>query len=346
MRWIDVSPYAWYYRDVLDAARLYLIPNGTEIDALFSSIPYNRFKKDKGRIVKSYISTENQVEFDLPGYVPSDDNPVFCYVEGIPVQVETDKDKVFLPSPVTAGLEVVVMAMGVPDLVTVGCHDTPALVHRGNYPSAKLKHQAKYTFDINYHLNEVATAMGRKLKRIDLGLNPGEDVQEAMRRVVGYERNVFTIVNGVLYTSFELWNIPITVEYNYKGANGQILHTAEKVIPTSDIVAWNDRFFPEVTLLRSEFMALLQRMRKNLYNRFTDREYVPFVNNERNIPDIPQDKWYSDDVYDILNEKFLDGCYVFPLYEDGTFNPEGCITRAEAVTYLHRFIEWALERFR
>lgn len=344
LQWVDVSPYAWYYRDVLDASRLRLDPNDNK--TLFESIPYNAFKPGKGRIVKSYISTENQIEFPLPGYVPSDDNPVYCYVEGVPVQVETDKDKVFLPNPISAGLEVVVMAMGVPDLRQEGCHLTPYMVHPGTYPSAELKHKAEYVFNINYHLNEVATALGRKLRRIDLNLNPGEPVQDAMRAKVGYDRNVFTIVNGVLYTSFELWNIPITVEYNYRGANGQIMHTSEKVIPTSQIVGWNDRFFPDVTLLRAEFMALLQRIRKNLYNRFTDRVYEPVLNNERNIKDIPLDKWYSEDLLDILNEKYLDGCYVFPLYEDNTFNPEGCITRAEAVTYLHRFIEWALERFR
>jgi hypothetical protein len=136
------------------------------------------------------------------------------------------------------------------------------------------------------------------------------------------------------------------VEYNYKGANGQILHTSETVIPSTDVVAWNDRFFPDVVMQKAEFMVLLQRIRLNIYNRFTDRDYTVIANNERNIPDINYGKWYSDDLFDILNEKYLDGCYVFPLYEDDTFAPDSCISRAEAVTYLHRFIEWALERFR
>lgn len=344
LQWIDVSPYDWFYRDVLDASRLILDPNDNK--TLFESIPYNAFKPGKERIVKSYISTENQIEFPLPGYTPSDDNPVYCYVDGVPVQVETDKDKVFLPNPISAGLEVIVIAMGEPAYRQEGCQYTPYTIHDGVYPSVELKNKSEYVFDINFHLNEVATALGRKLKRIDLGLFPGQSVQEAMKEKVGYRRNMFTIVNGVLYTSYELWNIPITVEYNYRGPNGQIMHTSEKVIPTSPAVRWNDRFFPDVTLLRAEFMSLLQRIRKNLYNRFTDRVHKPVINNERNIKDIPMDKWYSEDLLDILNEKYLDGCYVFPLYEDGTFNPEGCITRAEAVTYLHRFIEWALERFR
>ncbi len=344
IRWVDVSPYSWYYRDVLDAGRLQLFLDDT--DTLFESIPYNKFVSGKERIVKSYISNEGDMEFALPGYVPSDDNPVTCYVGGVPVIVETDKDKVFLPNPISAGIEVIVMAFGVPDLRQDGCHKTPYIHKVGNYPGVALKHEAKYIFNINYTLNESATAMGRKLKRVDLNRTPGETIQEGMRRVVGYDRNIFTIEEGRLCTSFEFWNVPITVEYNYKGANGQILHTRETVIPTSYYTEWNDRFFPDVTLLRMEFMVLLQRLRKSIYNRFTDREYIPMVNNERNIKDIPLDKWYSEDVLDILNERYLDGCYVFPLYEDNTFNPMGCITRAEAATYLHRFIEWALERFR
>lgn len=344
LRWVDISPYSWYYRDVLDAGRLQLFLDDTR--TLFESIPYNLFESGKERIVKSYISTEDQMEFALPGYIPSDENPVTCYVGGVPVNVDTDENKVFLPNPISAGIEVIVMAYGVPAMTQDGCHKTPSLVHPGNYPGIRLKHESAYVFNINYTLNESATSMGRKLKRINLNRNPGETIQEAMHRVVGYERNVFTIENGRLCTSFEFWNVPITVEYNYKGAKGQILHTRETVIPSADIVAWNDRFFPDVTLLRCEFMVLLQRLRRSIYNRFTDREYIPIANNERGIKDISYDHWYSEDVLDILNERYLDGCYVFPLYADNSFNPDGCITRAEAVTYLHRFIEWALERFR
>lgn len=344
MYWIDVNPYDWFYRDVLDASRLYL--DADEETSLFDSIAYNKFVPGKERIVRSYISTEHQIEFDLPGYTPSDDNPVYCYVDGVPVRVETDRDKVYLPNPISAGQEVVIMAMGVPEYEEVGCKKTPVLIHRGIYPSADLMNKNNYTFHPNYSLNETATALGRKLRRVYVERYPGESIQDALHRQIGYKRDVFTIVDGVLYTSFEYWNVPVTVEYNYHGPNGQVLHTVERVIPTSEIVGWNDRFFPDVTMSRAEFMVLLQRIRKNLYLRFTDREYVPFITNERGIPDIDTSAWWADDVLDILNEKYLDGCYVFPLYADGTFNPDGCITRAEAVTYLHRFIEWALERFR
>jgi len=342
MRWVDVSPYSWYYRDVLDSARVELDIDG---NALFESIPYNRFVENRGRLVKTYISVENQIEFAFPGYIPSTANPVYAYVEGSPVLVETEANKVFMPNPLSAGLEVTITAMGEPQLVKYGCRNIPVTDFRGTFPSANLSKKANYIFDYNYSLNEIATSLGRKLKRVEISLYPGQNIQDALHDQIGYTRNVFTIINGVLYTSFEYWNMPIIVEYNYK-VGEQIMHTSERVVPTSDIVAWNDRFFPNVVLTRAEFFSLLQRLRKNLYNRFTDREYVPFVNNEREIPDIPDGQWYTDDVYDIINEKFLDGCYVFPLYEDNTFNPTGCITRAESVTYLHRFIEWALERFR
>jgi hypothetical protein len=344
LRWVDVSPYSWYYRDVLDAGRLQLSMDDTK--TLFESIPYNKFVTGQGRLVQSYISTEGQIEFALPGYIPSDSNPVLCFVDGVPVQVDTEPNKVFLPNPISAGMAVVVSASGTPDMVLDGCRVTPSLIHGGNYPGVILKHETEYVFNINYTLNENASAMGRKLRRIDLDRISGESIQEAMHRVVGYDRNLFTIEDGRLCTSFEFWNVPITIEYNYKGANGEIMHTVETLIPSSDVVVWNDRFFPDVVMNKAEFMTLLQRIRINLYNRFTDRDYEIIANNERNINDIGYGAWYSDGLLDILNEKFLDGCYVFPLYEDNSFNPTGCISRAEAVTYLHRFTEWSLERFR
>ncbi|MGG1263853.1 hypothetical protein [Brevibacillus laterosporus] len=343
-RWIDVNPYQWFYRDVLDATRLNLDPISG--NTLFDGMTYNAFVTGKGRIVKSYVSTENQIEFALPGYVPSTDNPVIAYVEGIPTFVETEVDKVFMPNPLSAGLEVVLIATGVPKLTKEGCRLIPYTLTRGEYPSADLSHKSEYVFDFALSLNEVAMALGRKVKRIQLYLSPGQSVQDALYDQVYYKTSVFAIVNGTLYTSYDLNNIPVTVEYNYRKMDGGLFHTSEKVIPTAKIVGYNDRFFPDIVMTRSEFLVTLQRIRKNLYNRFTDREYQVIANNERNIKDLPLNQWYSEDCLDMLNEKFLDGCYVFPLYEDYTFNPEGCITRAEAVVYLHRFIEWALERYR
>ncbi|QNR70422.1 hypothetical protein IAQ67_29150 (plasmid) [Paenibacillus peoriae] len=343
-RWIDIQPYAWYYRDVLEASRTVLDPISGE--TLFKGIPYNGFKTGQQRLVQSYVSKEDQTEFAFPGYVPSDDNPVIAYVEGVPTYVDADKDVVYMPNPLSAGLQVVLMAGGEPDMKADGCRNAPYLKTVGIYPSAKLAHAPGYVYNVNYKLNEMATALGRRLRRVDLDLSYGQTIQEAMQEQVKYKTNTFTIKGGVLYTSYDLHNVPVTVEYNYKKASGGLYHTKETVTPTSGIVEYNDRFFPDVVTTKAEFMLVLQRMRINLYNRFTDREYEVMPNNERGIKDIGYGYYYADDVLDLLNEKYLDGCYVFPLYEDNTFNPEGCLRRSEAAVYLHRFIEWVLERFR
>jgi hypothetical protein len=196
----------------------------------------------------------------------------------------------------------------------------------------------------------MAVCMNQKLKRVNVTLLPNETVDQALKRVIGYKRDLFTIIGGVLYTSFNLNQFPVYVNYNYKAGAAVKYRQREKVVPKSTCPAYNDVFFPGITVYRSEFFSLLQRMRKNLYNRYTDRGYVAndVTNTERFIRDKADivGKWYAEDVLNILDEKFQDGCYVFPLYEDDTFKPEVCVTRAEAVVYLHRFIEWALERFR
>lgn len=342
--WIDTQPYDWYYRDILEATRIVLDPVSGE--TLLKGIPYNGFKVGQERLTQSYISTEDQTEFAFTGYVPSDDNPVIAYVEGVPTYVDADTDTVYMPNPLSAGLEVVLIAGGIPDMKADGCRDAPYLKTVGIYPSVNLAHKPGYVYNVNYKLNEVATALGRKLRRIDLDRSYSISVQAAMKEQVGYQKNTFTIEGGVLYTSYDLANVPVSVEYNYKKSSGGLYHTKETVIPESAVVEYNDRFFPKVVMTKAEFMLVLQRMRINIYNRFTDRVYEVRANNERGITDISYDYYYADDVLDILNEKYLDGCYVFPLYEDNTFNPEGCLRRSEAAVYLHRLIEWAMERFR
>lgn len=349
LKWIDVLPNAWYYRDVLELDRIRLNAQNP-YDKVFNGISYSIFETGKPRITKTYIATNNQSEFDLPGYIPSADNPVFCYVDGIRALVEsTANGKVKLASPVSQGVEVTFMTAGVPKMTRdlFPCSNRPADGGGETYPRADLAHKADYVFDVYYHLNESCVVFNRNLKRINVETYAGQDVDKVLYDTLGFHDDQFTIIDGTLYVPYQYNEIPVTVCYNYKdGAN--IKHVCERVIPKAPNgrVKYNDRFFPQTELLRYEFFVLLDRFRQNFYNRFTDRDYIPNYTNERNVSDIDEGEWYAPQLIDMLNEKFLDGCYVFPLYEDNTFRPEECITRAEAILYFNRFIEWTLEKFR
>lgn len=354
-RWIDISPKDWFYRVVLEADRIYLDPQKKE--TLFSGKLYRKFIQGKPRAVYNFTTTEGQTKFNIKGYKPDSRETVIIYIDGVPhPPSKLETDYVHVGFPLAGGKEVSVYLSGVVamhqgDHTPENCQTYPLIDScTPTYPSKKLEMASEYVFDLHYPLNEAAVCMGKKLRRVNVEVRQDESVQNALARTIGHEPDCFTIIDGVLYVSYNLNGFPVYVNYNYKAGAVIKNRQREKVVPISECAVYNDRFFPHITVSRAEFFVLLQRMRKSLYNKFTDRGYQPIVvdKTERYIRDRDKivGKWYAEDVLNILDEKFNDGCYVFPLYEDDTFQPEVCVTRAEAVVYLHRFIEWALERFR
>lgn len=365
MRWIDINPRQWFYRSILESQQIFL--DGDKERTLFNGHTYNLFEAGKERRVEVIISEEGQKEFEVPGFIPDPRMEVLIYIEGALIYPsKLEPDYIHLPNPIAGNKEVVIMISGVPSLATYPCDPNAQDCSDGNcrevplgrgceprYPSANLQQRGSYIFNINYARNEVAVALGKTLKRVHVDLLPGEVVQQALERVIGFKQDVFTVINGVLYVSYHLNHVPVRMNYNYVSHNegGIVKHlVGERIVPNSSCVLYNDRFFPDLKQTRGEFMSLMQRMRENFYNRYTDRGYIQTNKSftQRFIKDRDEilGKWYDEDVLNILEEKFLDGCYVFPLYEDSSFNPQACITRAEVVVYLHRFMEWALERFR
>ncbi|GAA0376725.1 S-layer homology domain-containing protein [Bacillus horti] len=365
MRWIDINPRQWFYRSILESQQVFL--DADKERTLFNGHTYNMFEDEKERRVEVIISDEGQKEFEIQGFKPDPRMEVLIYIDGVVVfPSKLEDDYVHLPNPIAGNKEVVIIISGVPRLTKYPCDPNATDCSNGNcrevplssgcqpqYPSVNLRQRGSYSFNINYLRNEVAISLGKTLKRVNVELLPGESTQNALERVLGFKQDVFTVINGVLYVSYHLNQVPVRINYNYIDHNdgGIVKYTAgERVIPTSNCVLYNDRFFPDVKLTRAEFLSLIQRMRENFYNRYTDRGYVKVNKSltQRYIRDRSEivGRWYDEDVLSSLDEKYLDGCYVFPLYEDDSFNPQACITRAEVIVYLHRFIEWSLERFR
>jgi hypothetical protein len=345
-RWVDVGPLDWFYRDVEDATRLFTDGKGT--DPVVSGMYYNVFEPEHGRVVKRFITVEGQQEFLIPEYKYHPENPMYVLVNGVEVKPESVEDgKVTMSNPMSAGIEVVCIAFGKPKLARIGCVDSPVTgCSEPRSPYADLKNKSSYVFSFSYPV-ETCSVLGVKLKRMIVDVFPGDDPDEKITQAIGFKRDVFVIHDGRVYLPYQYNGFPAKVGYNYID-RGVVKSTTETVIVQSPCVHYNDRFFPDVRLRRSEFFVFLNKIRKNLYNRFTDREYKSNIKSQRYIADRHEwnDEWYAEDLLDILDEKYLDGCYVFPLYEDDRFEPEECITRAETVTYLHRFIEWAVEKFR
>lgn len=353
IKWRDVDPMDWFYRSVLESDSIK--ESATEEFSIIRSYPYGVFEDQYPRKVYTFTTTENQVEFACPGYNVHKENYVTMYIDGVltfPGKLE--KDKISAMSPLAGGIQVVIIVSGVPKLIKMGnedCAERPIVSNcKQYYPFYELEEKDNYVYDAKYVLNEKVMCLGRSLRRMTVERNQGESVQDALTRVIGLLPDRFTIIDGYLYVSMNLNSIPMKVNYNYT-ANGVVKNRYnEPAVPNSNCVQYNERFFPYANMMKYEFYVILERMKHNLYHRYTDREYSlnPTSALFRRITDKKDivGKWYEGELLNILEDKFSDGCYVYPLYEDDTFSPMTCITRAEMIVALSRFNEWALERFR
>ncbi len=83
---------------------------------------------------------------------------------------------------------------------------------------------------------------------------------------------------------------------------------------------------PEGDITRAEVATIFFRL-------LTDESRDAFWSQTNDYTDVPADAWYNNAVSTLTNAGILDG------YEDGTFKPDGNITRAEFATIAVRFFE-------
>ena len=83
---------------------------------------------------------------------------------------------------------------------------------------------------------------------------------------------------------------------------------------------------PEGNITRAEVATIFFRL-------LTDESRDEFWSQTNNYSDVSEDAWYNNAVSTLTNAGILDG------YEDGTFKPDGNITRAEFATIAVRFFE-------
>ena len=87
---------------------------------------------------------------------------------------------------------------------------------------------------------------------------------------------------------------------------------------------------PEGNITRAEVATIFFRL-------LTDESRDEFWSQTNNYSDVSEDAWYNNAVSTLTNAGILDG------YEDGTFKPDGNITRAEFATIAVRFFEATYE---
>ncbi|MCM3134770.1 S-layer homology domain-containing protein [Paenibacillus polysaccharolyticus] len=119
---------------------------------------------------------------------------------------------------------------------------------------------------------------------------------------------------------------------NYSGTVTTVLKDIENHWAKESITRWMDRgvvqgkenhlFAPNQQITRAEWVSMINRIFQ--YQK----------NGETSFSDVSLSKWYHEDIVAASANGYIMG------YEDGTFKPDGIITRAEAAVTLSRIFNW------
>ena len=123
---------------------------------------------------------------------------------------------------------------------------------------------------------------------------------------------------------------PTEQDNNHSGAVTTVLKDIENHWAKESISQWMDRgvvrgkenhlFAPNQQITRAEWVSMINRIFQ--YQK----------NGETSFPDVSISKWYYEDIVAATANGYITG------YEDGTFKPDGIITRAEAAVTLSRIL--------
>lgn len=147
--------------------------------------------------------------------------------------------------------------------------------------------------------------------------------------VKGYEDNTFRPANNITraetVTLLSRILLPeVTnevVKFTDIDASAWYAEAVNTIASAGYIKGYEDNTFrPDNYITRAEFLAIL--LRGNDVEKFVE---LPFS-------DVTGTEWSADYLYTAYNKGLISG------YEDGTLRPDACITRAEAVTILDKYL--------
>lgn len=166
------------------------------------------------------------------------------------------------------------------------------------------------------------------------------------------ESNEYAIENGKIYVHYNLNNSTVegTVLTTYQGV------TKPKYIklrPYSDNILYQNRFFPDIEIPRVDFISLLNRLRINFYEKFSDSSAPKSTRTTSRFADVqaeldkPGDPpWWWEDFRDLESLQFPGGGYLFNGVGNNNFGIHKTITRAECAAILNRFRKLMVEAFK
>ncbi len=274
-RWIDVKESDWYYAEIEEASRIVL----EDGQPFIIGIPYNAFEPGAPYFYEEHTAIKGQVVFTLSKKItPSNDSPLFVYVDGVQTLYKSVKDNSSGTSDVelySAPREGAIVSFAMYGKPVVDKFGKPRVDKAYEYPKYKLAHGDSYVYvKFGRSFNEYVYAFGRALKRA-----PVEDEEwqtsnweDVAKKYIGYQTDVYCVApGGIVYMPYNLNNVTCTISYLYV-ENGNYKIANEKFKPTASEVLYVNRFFPKAYITRGEAYALIDRLRRHFYSRFTDTE--------------------------------------------------------------------------
>ena len=282
MSWIDVKAKHPFFNEITDVSML----RDRDNQLIVAEIPYNVFEEDAPYIYREFVAQEQQRVFTLDvAIVPTEDNPLFIYVDGIQIiyhNTVTDHEngvtKVNLYNRLKAGSNVVIASFGIPKVNDLG----RPYIDRAKpieYPHYKLSQE--YFYDSTSIRNqERFNALSLQIKRIHIpdilwetcanSYDPF-DIPELLRRRLGFYDNLYTVSPwGDVYTSYNLNDVSCRIIYGNR--------VIENFKPHSDGVLYTNRFFPMSKATRAEAYVTVSKLLQSFYDRMpSSREYVRFM---------------------------------------------------------------------
>jgi hypothetical protein len=207
------------------------------------------------------------------------------------------------------------------------------------YASLNITGDYQYVYDPFYLRNtETLSCNGVQLKRVE-------------NSSLIKESSDYSIENGRLYVHYSLNNSIITgtvlTRYEYTSKPRYI-----KVQPHSDNIKYDDRFFPNLELPRIDFICLLNKLRMNLYYRYSDTEpprstktSSKYLDVQNAISSATKPYWWEH-FRDLEDMRCADGSFLFNGEGHGKFGIDTPVTRAEAAVLLNRFRKIMVEAFK
>ncbi|MCR8843930.1 hypothetical protein NQ117_09540 [Paenibacillus sp. SC116] len=313
-RWVDVSEGDWFYHEVVEASNT-LLEDG---QPLVGGIPYSSFMADAPYLYDEQTAPANQKMYTLDKkVVPTKANPLLIYIDGVQTtykEAKTNatgtKTDVELYVAPRKGALISFMILGKPLVDHFG---KPNLNTNYAYPKKTLDHP--YVYDpFNRKFQEYVYAFGKQLRRAQVPPEAESKLAEAQiaAKYIGDKQDTYWISEDRnIFLPYNLNGVTCTMQYASKDKENNISLRRETIRASSQTgnIRFNNRFFPDAYITRAEAFALIDRLRKQLYSKFTDID-APVSSYKEIMIAEPGQRFFK------LNTRYVPGSGMLKVYVD------------------------------